>query len=58
MKILFKRDISEKPRNRWRFAWWPVIAKDKINDKYIVWLEQVFRVDSIGLISYQVMEKE
>ncbi len=57
MRILFRKDIPDKPRNRYCFAWWPVVATNKINDKYIVWLEQVFRVNSIGLISYQVVEK-
>lgn len=56
MKIKFKND-EQKPRNRNWFAWRPVIAKDEDNNKYIVWMEQVFRAKTMDIISHYIYVK-
>lgn len=51
MKIKIKKDI-QKPKNRYWFAWYPIVAKDKEGDKYIVWLEQVFKTKTMDIVGY------
>lgn len=47
---------KEKPKNRNWFAWFPVVAKDRDDCRYIVWLEQVFRGRTVDFYSYYLIE--
>ena len=48
-----------KPRNYDWFAWYPVIAKDAEDNRYLVWWEKVFKVRSApGCVSYMRYGKE
>lgn len=48
---------KKKRRNRMWFAWRPVIvvtAKDNDSNRYIVWLQRVFRAKTMDIVSYHM----
>jgi hypothetical protein len=46
---------KKKPRNRNWFAWRPVIAEHYDGTRFIVWWEDVYRADSMGLVTYHLV---
>ena len=53
-KLPKKREKRKRGKNHFWFAWYPVVAGDSNDKRYLIWLEQAWKAYTMDLISYHI----
>jgi hypothetical protein len=55
MKYKLKKPKMRRHINHWWFAWYPVLVeKDRDGDKYLIWLENVWKAYTLDIVTYHI----
>jgi hypothetical protein len=54
MRYKLKKPKMRRHMNHWWFAWYPVAVEDSDGDKYLIWLENVWKAYTLNIVTYHI----